>query len=113
MSLNLVQDILKHASAKRTLRLRGPRTPDSKGDWKERGACVDLDLDLFFVTRGDKVSRIAEDACNRCEVRSECRDWALRHEHHGYWAGTSERERERIRRREGITFVYLSLARDR
>lgn len=66
--------------------------------WADDAACADMDTGRFFVPRGGKVDVEAKAACARCTVRTECREWALTHERHGYWAGTSERARKQLRR---------------
>lgn len=73
-------------------------------DWKERGACVGADEDLWFppVRRKDRRRmeetpqvREAKRICNEdCPVRDECRDYALdRPEPIGVWGGLDEYER--------------------
>lgn len=39
--------------------------------------------------------------CLSCPVRADCYRHAMRHERYGIWAGTSPRDRARIRRRLG------------
>ena len=36
--------------------------------------------------------------CRRCEHREGCLEWAITHNQHGVWGGTSDRQREAIRR---------------
>jgi hypothetical protein len=59
----------------------------------KKGKSLYLDLDA------------AKKACSMCPVREECLTWALHRERHGIWGGTSEKERQVIRRRLGITVV--------
>ena len=40
--------------------------------------------------------------CLDCPVNNECLDHALRHEHYGFWAGTSEEQRISIRKKLNI-----------
>lgn len=64
------------------------------------GACRDrVDVD-FFPSEG-WMTAPAKKVCATCPVRVECLEWALAHENHGVWGGTSERERRTIRRRRG------------
>jgi WhiB family redox-sensing transcriptional regulator len=73
-------------------------------DWKERGACVGADEELFFppARRTDARrprpetddTREAKRICGTCRVRDECRDYALdRPEPEGIWGGLTEDER--------------------
>jgi WhiB family transcriptional regulator, redox-sensing transcriptional regulator len=68
--------------------------------WMERGSCLGMDADLFFPERGDNEALVAaKEVCRGCPVQVECLDHALRAgERWGVWAGTSERERYRMRR---------------
>jgi WhiB family redox-sensing transcriptional regulator len=70
--------------------------------WADGAACIGMDPDLFFPARGEELDPDVSAACSRCAVRGDCLEWALRHERHGYWAGTSERQRRRLRRSLGI-----------
>lgn len=70
--------------------------------WADQAACTHLDPNLFYPNRGQAIDAKVVAACDRCPVRPACLGWALRREHHGYWAGTSERGRRRMRRALGI-----------
>lgn len=72
---------------------------DVDHSWQDRGACLGLDSDLFFPDRGDAdTTKAAKAVCRGCDVRSECLNYALRaQERWGIWAGTSEKERRRMR----------------
>jgi transposase-like protein len=67
--------------------------------WRQDAACKDTPGHWWFPNddlRGVPLEAAA--TCNRCPVRAECHEHALRHERHGVWAGTSERARQRLRR---------------
>lgn len=53
--------------------------------------CREVDPDVFFPDeRGRGASRAAERVCAGCEVRVECRDWALGAEiEYGIWGGVA------------------------
>lgn len=36
--------------------------------------------------------------CAGCDMQVDCLEYALTNEHYGFWAGTTEKERERIRK---------------
>ena len=69
-------------------------------DWQAEGLCRvrDLPVDIFFPSQGEAVDQRAQLACLDCPVNAECLEHALHHEKHGYWAGTSEKQRQRIRK---------------
>jgi WhiB family redox-sensing transcriptional regulator len=62
-------------------------------------ACAGLGTALFFSpdpgTPGSRPGGIAQvrRICAACPVQVQCRDYAIRTNSSGYWAGTTERER--------------------
>ena len=73
-------------------------------DWT-LARCRGLDTEMFFVERGESYTQAVVDACAECPIRSQCLDWALRHEKLGYWAGTTEVQRRKLRRQMGISIT--------
>lgn len=73
-------------------------SPDGGGlHWRARGACVDLDPELFFPDSSDPATQ-ALAACAGCPVRTACLSWALTNgETHGVWGGMTETDRLRTR----------------
>jgi len=67
-------------------------------EWQSEGLCKDLPTGIFFPGQGETVNKMAIDACEECPVKEQCLDHALRHEGYGYWGGTTEKERQRIRK---------------
>ena len=66
--------------------------------WRERAACKQLPIDLFFVSVGDDVT-FAKSICNGCPVRRECLVWACKEQiSHGIFGGLSPRERRNFRK---------------
>ena len=66
--------------------------------WQEHALCAQTDPEAFFPEKGGS-TREAKAACQSCEVREECLQYALEHdERFGIWGGLSERERRRMRR---------------
>jgi len=77
-------------------------------DWNERANCKDWQWpDEFFQPRGVGTRQLRA-LCNSCEVNVECLNWAIRHEMHGYWAGTTEDQRREFRRRKKIPLVPIA-----
>lgn len=71
----------------------------------ERGACLGSDTDAFYplTTSLTTENKLAKRICNtRCEVVDECLQWALTHERHGIWGGTTSTERQVLRQRLGL-----------
>lgn len=73
--------------------------------WRLDAACRGEDPQIFFPDTAN--SAPAKEVCAPCPVRSECLDHALRYERIGIWAGTTERERRRMRQRMGIRLIEL------
>jgi WhiB family redox-sensing transcriptional regulator len=68
-------------------------------DWHADAACRDTDPATFFPTKGVNVGP-ARKVCARCPVRDACLAFAMSDASiKGVWAGTTERQRKRMRRR--------------
>ena len=66
--------------------------------WTAGALCRQTDPELFFP-EGQGASRLAKSICARCDVRSECLEWALRtDERHAIAGGLTERERRALKR---------------
>ena len=76
------------------------------GDWPRYGACRGSDLvdDFYAAARGapGRNVPVMQALCASCPVFAECKDWSLRHEKYGIWAGMTENQRKLERRRLGI-----------
>jgi hypothetical protein len=76
----------------------------SPSEWGHKAACLGMDSDLFFRSNQSKPIRDdLENMCNSCCVKHKCLEWAVHHENHGWWAGTSAHKRAQIRRERGIS----------
>jgi WhiB family transcriptional regulator, redox-sensing transcriptional regulator len=73
-------------------------------DWRHEAACRDEDPELFFPigTTGPALHQIdeAKAVCRRCEVSTDCLNWAIESgQDAGVWGGLSEDERRALKRR--------------
>lgn len=76
-----------------------------------RANCISADPEAFFPDAGMNTELMtAKRICGRCEIRSECAEWAIRHESDGLWGGLMPKERQAIRRRRGIVLDQPHLA---
>ena len=68
----------------------------------DRALCQQIGVDLFFSDNLDDPMRTeAKKACAACYVREQCLEYALAQPSiMGIFAGTSERDRQMIRRRQ-------------
>jgi WhiB family transcriptional regulator, redox-sensing transcriptional regulator len=89
---------------------------DGERDWRLDAACAEVDPELFFPDTGQVPQAAAAKAvCAGCAVRGPCLEAALhgpqaRDDHTGIFAGTTARERVRLRGRpamaQGTRFVH-------
>jgi WhiB family redox-sensing transcriptional regulator len=86
-------------------------------DWRNAGACLHADPDLFFPITAAGPSRTevvhAKAICSHCQVRRQCLEFAQVNAVYGIWGGTTMEERQRIRRREQRAARALARARVR
>jgi hypothetical protein len=75
----------------------------------EGAACIGLDPELFFLTNNipRHIEKTLEKTCMSCPVFDACIDYALKVKVSGYWAGTTEKIREEMRRFFGIDAVRI------
>ena len=73
-------------------------------EWQAEAACASSDPELWFPGKGVKETNYAAKlVCNRCPVKSECLDYALRLagipgvQLYGNWGGLTEQERRSVR----------------
>lgn len=72
--------------------------------WAERGACCQVDPEIFYAPEGEKPGvrkaqreEQAKAVCRVCLVRAECLTWAVdTRERHGVWGGLTEDERDAL-----------------
>lgn len=65
--------------------------------WQARAICHDEPVETFFPASGSIPAETLA-MCLRCPVVVECREHAIEHHERGIWGGTTEKERERMRR---------------
>ena len=65
-------------------------------EWMDSALCRQVDLELFFPDGGGN-SATARKVCNRCEVTTQCLDFALGFPSMiGIWGGTTEKQRRKL-----------------
>lgn len=72
-------------------------------DWRAQAACMSADPELFFPisSSGPALGQVqqAKAICGGCRVQRACLDFAMATgQVHGVWGGTTEEERQRMRR---------------
>jgi hypothetical protein len=87
----------------------------------KNGACVGQEVEKWFPKLNPyensreelRIGRInmkeALRICSSCDVKEACLNYALSWERHGIWGGTTEAEREALRRRNNIRFLRPSI----
>jgi WhiB family redox-sensing transcriptional regulator len=77
--------------------------PQMNASWRQRGACVGLDPDMFYPLSEEEAEE-AKSICSTCVVREPCLEYALAtREAEGVWGGTTARERRRLLRQRRKT----------
>ena len=83
--------------------------------WDSTPACAGTDTELWF-NKDDEPSysekNLLQRICASCEVRNQCLEYSLKHSVMGYWAGTTPRERQRLRKQLGIVSEPIYIAWD-
>lgn len=83
-------------------------------DWRSRAACRSADPELFFPisSSGPALSQVeqAKAICASCQVQRSCLEFALATGGiHGVWGGTTDEERQRLRRHRSRPAVSAGL----
>jgi len=69
-----------------------------------QGNCVGTDTEAFFSENGVNYTQInlIKKICDACTVQQQCLEYALHNAVNGYWGGTVEQQRRKIRRARNI-----------
>lgn len=79
--------------------------------WTSTPACEGTDTESWFAddeTNSYSNELTLRKICSNCPVRNQCFDYSLRHNVHGYWAGTTPRVRQQLRKRLNILVEEIS-----
>lgn len=76
----------------------------------ENAECKSVDVDIFFAKdpdepgykNSDSEYKEARKICMGCPYRVECAEWGIKNEIYGMWGGLSPRERQKLRKINGI-----------
>ena len=70
-------------------------------DWGQ-ASCRGVLTDLFYLDTNYEafvVNPQLRRMCADCPILADCREYAIRNENHGFWAGLTVQERHRLRAR--------------
>jgi WhiB family redox-sensing transcriptional regulator len=79
--------------------------------WVDQANCKGTDTNDFFVADGSKRydnEPILKRICDGCNVKAECLEYSLHNNVTGYWGGTTEKTRQTMRQKLGITAKGLA-----
>lgn len=65
--------------------------------WTGDEACLLVEDPDFFYSEFKLDIELAKDICIECPMMVMCREYAIKHENHGVWGGTSAKERYALR----------------
>lgn len=70
----------------------------------ESPLCAEVDSELFFPERepGKATFQQAKSICSKCIHKTECLEWAITNFEWGIWGGTTEKQRQKMRRKRGL-----------
>lgn len=74
-------------------------------NFTDQANCIGIDVDMFFTEEGSSTfqeENFLKRVCSACSVKSECLDYALHNAVSGWWGGTSEYQRKRLRKQLNI-----------
>ena len=69
----------------------------STDDWRTHARCKGQPVEWFYPEPNTNIGARARAICATCPVQQPCLNWAVIHENYGIHAGTSPRQRERLR----------------
>ena len=75
-------------------------------------SCYSTDVESFYPLVGNSDPRTEDmqyvlKLCNSCPFKQQCFEWAICHEIHGIWGGTSENYRKQFRAKNKVGVVPL------
>ncbi len=84
-----------------------PRTVVVRKPWnpvRDGGPCastlIDFTPPLFDEDANVPVPSFIVQLCERCPLRQDCLDWAMRNDEYGFWGGTSRYQRLQLGRQK-------------
>ena len=73
--------------------------------------CKEVGIEFFFTDeeneRDTSVYALGKTICSGCSLRQQCLEWAVKHEAHGLWGGSTPRERQMMRRKRNIVLEQI------
>jgi WhiB family transcriptional regulator, redox-sensing transcriptional regulator len=72
-------------------------------DWRKDGACAGMSFAKWFKENHSHAELDElKTLCNSCPVKKQCLEHALEYEEFGVWAGSTQEQRERYRKRKNF-----------
>ena len=65
--------------------------------WFDEANCKGSDTEAFFIESGEKYPPELKPVCRACNVQRDCLTFAVKYGVQGFWAGTTERDRQQLR----------------
>jgi WhiB family redox-sensing transcriptional regulator len=75
----------------------------------EQANCTSLDPELFFPVNNmsPRIEKLLKKTCLECAIFDDCIDYALKVKVNGYWAATTEKARDDLRKMLNIIPVRI------
>ena len=81
--------------------------------WTDTPACRGTNTEMWFAEDsepGYREANLLKRICAGCPVKQECLEYSLHHSVQGYWAGTTPRKRQELRKLLNIVPKPVGLA---
>lgn len=79
-------------------------------DFDDSQRCLNDDLFIKDAPYDSEERDYLEAHCNQCPFLTACREYALVHEEHNYYAAMTAEQRKRVRAEQGIMLVHRDTA---
>lgn len=71
--------------------------------------CVGIETEMFYSEKGTdtrtKQGQMLREICGACSYQPDCLNYAIKHELHGFWGGSTAADRRIIRKKRGISLI--------
>lgn len=81
--------------------------------WTDTPACRGTNTEMWFAEDsepGYREANLLKRICADCPVKQQCLEYSLHHSVQGYWAGTTPRKRQELRKMLNIVPKPVGLA---
>lgn len=105
--LGLIEDTREESKSLASYIEQGKALDGDNSSWIERALCAESDPSIF-LGGVENSHKLAISTCNRCPVKTDCLDFALKNgEDNGIWGGTTPAERRELAKKMSVGLVPI------